>query len=91
VIGIVVLAVAATTARSVALAGFGLDSLVEIAASTVVLWELAGTGEQRQRSALRLIGAAFVVLSAYVASSLCLFSPPATTPGTAPWGSPGPP
>ena len=36
-----VLAVAATAAQSVALAGFGLDSLVEIAASTVVLWELA--------------------------------------------------
>lgn len=37
VVGIVVLAVAAVAARSVALAGFGLDSLVEIGASTVVL------------------------------------------------------
>lgn len=40
VAGIVVLAVAAVTARSVALAGFGLDSLIEIGASTVVIWEL---------------------------------------------------
>jgi hypothetical protein len=59
VVGIVVLGFAAVAARSVALAGFGLDSLVEIGASTVVLWELSGTGQQRQRRALRLIGAAF--------------------------------
>ena len=38
--GIAVLAVTAITARSVALAGFGLDSLIEIGASTVVIWEL---------------------------------------------------
>ena len=44
VAGIVVLAIAAITARSVALAGFGLDSLIEIGASTVVIWELSGTG-----------------------------------------------
>jgi divalent metal cation (Fe/Co/Zn/Cd) transporter len=67
VVGIVVLAVAAIAARSVALAGFGLDSLVEIAASTVVLWELSGTGQPRQRLALRLIGAAFIALAAYIA------------------------
>ena len=36
VVGIVVLAIAAIGARSVALAGFGLDSLIEIGASTVV-------------------------------------------------------
>jgi len=67
VVGIAVLAVAALAARSVALAGFGLDSLVEIGASTVVLWELSGTGEECQRRALRLIGVGFVLLSAYIA------------------------
>ena len=67
VVGIVVLAVAAITARSVALAGFGLDSLVEIGASTVVLWELADASKDRQATALRLIGIAFAVLSLYVA------------------------
>ena len=66
VAGIAVLAVAAVTARSVALAGFGLDSLIETGASTVVLWELAGTGEDRQRRALRLIGGAFLALAAYL-------------------------
>jgi divalent metal cation (Fe/Co/Zn/Cd) transporter len=74
VAGIAVLAVAAVAARSVALAGFGLDSLIEIGASTVVLWELSGTGEDRQRRALRLIGGAFLVLAVYlvVQSSLVL-------------------
>lgn len=60
VIDIVVLA---STARSVALAGFGLDSLIEIGASAVVTWELSGTGETRQRRTLRLIGAAFAALA----------------------------
>jgi divalent metal cation (Fe/Co/Zn/Cd) transporter len=66
VAGIVVLAVAAVTARSVALAGFGLDSLIEIGASTVVIWELSGTGGDRQRRGLRLIGYAFGSLAAYL-------------------------
>jgi divalent metal cation (Fe/Co/Zn/Cd) transporter len=66
VAGIIVLAVAAVAARSVALAGFGLDSLIEIGASTVVLWELSGSGPDRQRRALRLIGGAFVALAAYL-------------------------
>ena len=65
-VGIVVLAVAAVSARSVALAGFGLDSLIEIGASTVVLWELSGTGEARQRLALRLVGMAFAALAIYL-------------------------
>jgi divalent metal cation (Fe/Co/Zn/Cd) transporter len=68
VAGVVVLAIAAVRARSVALAGFGLDSLVEIGASTVVLWELSGEGDLRQRRALRLIGYAFVALALYIAA-----------------------
>lgn len=66
VAGIVVLAVAAVTARSVALAGFGLDSLIEIGASTVVIWELSGSGAGRQRRGLRLIGYAFGALAVYL-------------------------
>jgi divalent metal cation (Fe/Co/Zn/Cd) transporter len=67
VVGIVVLALAAIAARSVALAGFGLDSFIEIGASTVVLWELSGTGEERQRKALRIIGGGFILLAIYLA------------------------
>ena len=66
VVGIVVLAIAALAARSVALAGFGLDSLIEIGASTVVSWELSGSGAHRQRIALRLIGWAFAALACYL-------------------------
>ncbi|GHF35499.1 cation transporter [Streptomyces morookaense] len=66
VIGIVILAIAAITARSVALAGFGLDSLIEIGASTVVIWELSGTGEQRRKRALKLIGIGFALLGLYL-------------------------
>jgi hypothetical protein len=66
VAGVVVLTVAAVTARSVALAGFGLDSLIEIGASTVVIWELSGTGADRQRRGLRLIGYAFAALALYL-------------------------
>jgi divalent metal cation (Fe/Co/Zn/Cd) transporter len=66
VAGIVVLAFAAVSARSVALAGFGLDSLIEIGASTVVIWELSGTGQERQRRGVRLIGYAFAALAVYL-------------------------
>jgi divalent metal cation (Fe/Co/Zn/Cd) transporter len=66
VAGIVVLAIAAVAARSVALAGFGLDSLIEIGASTVVIWELSGTGADRQRPGLRLIGYGFAALAIYL-------------------------
>jgi divalent metal cation (Fe/Co/Zn/Cd) transporter len=66
VVGIVVLGVAAVTARSVALAGFGLDSLIEIGASTVVVWELSGANPERERRALRMIGIAFLALAVYL-------------------------
>ena len=66
VAGIIILAIAAVSARSVALAGFGLDSLIEIGASTVVVWELSGAGQERQRRGLRLIGYAFTALALYL-------------------------
>ena len=66
VAGIAVLAIAAIKARSVALAGFALDSLIEIGASTMVIWELSGTGQDRQRRALHMIGSAFVALAVYL-------------------------
>jgi divalent metal cation (Fe/Co/Zn/Cd) transporter len=50
----------------VALAGFGFDSLIDIGASTVVIWELSGSGAGRQRLGLRLIGYAFGALAVYL-------------------------
>jgi divalent metal cation (Fe/Co/Zn/Cd) transporter len=66
VVGTVVIGAAAIKARSVALAGFGLDSLIEIFASMIVVWQLKGTDERRERTALRCIAAAFVALALYV-------------------------
>lgn len=68
VLGTFVVAWAAIAARSVSLAGFGLDSVIEIGASAVVVWELSGTGAARRGRALRLIGAAFVLLAVYLAA-----------------------
>jgi divalent metal cation (Fe/Co/Zn/Cd) transporter len=81
VVGIVVLAIAAVAARSVALAGFGLDSLIEIGASTVVIWELSGAGEERQRRALRLTGVGFGALAAYLLAQSTLVLPTGFHPG----------
>ena len=82
-VGVVVLAVLAVTSSSVALAGFGLDSFVEIGASTVVLWELSGTGAARQRRALKLIGITFLLLAVYllVQSLLALLTDHHASPG----------
>jgi divalent metal cation (Fe/Co/Zn/Cd) transporter len=86
VVGIVVLAIAAVRAGSVALAGFGLDSLIEIGASTVVLWELADTHQQRQARALRLIGGAFVALAVYLAVQSSVVLALRDHPGHSPLG-----
>jgi divalent metal cation (Fe/Co/Zn/Cd) transporter len=84
--GVIILAIAALRAHSVALAGFGLDSLLEIGASTIVLWELSGTGADRQRRALRLIAAAFLALAAYLTIQTVLVFATEYHPGHSPLG-----
>ncbi|HEY4459300.1 MAG TPA: cobalt transporter [Pseudonocardiaceae bacterium] len=86
VVGIVVLAISSITARSVALAGFGLDSLIEIGASVVVVWELSGTGEGRQHRALRLIGVAFALLAVYLTVQSTVVLATGFHPGHSPVG-----
>jgi divalent metal cation (Fe/Co/Zn/Cd) transporter len=66
VIGSGIIIAAAYFAGSVALAGFGIDSLIEIVASVVVVWQLRGAGKDRERRALRLISVAFLLLAVYV-------------------------
>jgi hypothetical protein len=53
VFGSVLVLAAAAAARSVALAGFGLDSVIEILASAVVVWQLRAQAKHanRRRSA----------------------------------------
>src|SRR5579863_9668402 len=70
VVGVVIVIIAAIAARSVALAGFGLDSLIEIFASVVVIWQLTGINLKRERVALRLIGIAFIMLVIYITGQL---------------------
>jgi len=73
-VGSVLVLVAAAAARSVALAGFGLDSLIEIVASAVVVWQLRGVDKRREQRALRVIGVAFVLLALYIgAQSIYVF------------------
>ena len=68
VVGSALVVVAAVLARSVALAGFGLDSMIEIVASLVVVWQLREmNAAERERRAMRIIGTAFLLLAAYVA------------------------
>jgi divalent metal cation (Fe/Co/Zn/Cd) transporter len=68
VVGTAVVLWAAVVAHSVALAGFGLDSLIEIVASLVVVWQLRGIHLDRERRALAIIGIAFLLLAAYIAA-----------------------
>lgn len=57
-------------AHSLALIAFGLDSLVEVFASIVVIWHMQDAAESattaRRRRALRLVAAAFAVLAVYL-------------------------
>jgi len=89
VVGVVLVLWAAAAARSVALAGFGLDSLIEILASIVVVWQLTGIDANRERRALRLIGAAFFALAIYVLGQsmyvLQLQLRPSPSPGGIAW------
>ena len=55
-------------AASIALVGFGLDSLIELFSAAIVIWQLRGeiTGQDRQTRAIRLIGVTFFALAAYL-------------------------
>jgi divalent metal cation (Fe/Co/Zn/Cd) transporter len=61
---------AGIVAGSVALVGFGADSLIESVAGVVLLWRFAASRESSaaaERRAQRLIGVSFYVLAAYIA------------------------
>lgn len=63
----VIAIVAGTVSGSVALVGFGLDSLVEMSSGLIILWQFRHPlPETRERRALRLIALSFFALAAYV-------------------------
>jgi len=58
---------AGLVAGSVALVGFGLDSVVEVSSGLIILWQFRHSlPETRERLALRLIAISFFALAAYV-------------------------
>jgi len=64
--------IAGISAGSVALVGFGLDSVIEVFSGGVLLWRLradrhTGRREPAEKLALRLVGVGFLALAAYVA------------------------
>ena len=59
-------------AGSVALVGFGLDSLIEVTSGAAVLWRLHQDSnplqrEEAERLTLRIVGSCFLLLAAYIA------------------------
>ena len=64
--------IAGFLAGSIALVGFGLDSVIEISSGAALLWRLRAEAdperrENAERRALRLVGVCFLALAAYVA------------------------
>lgn len=63
--------VAGSIAGSIALVGFGFDSLIEVTSGTVLLWRLHADVDEARRErieaiSLRLVGVCFMVLAVYV-------------------------
>jgi divalent metal cation (Fe/Co/Zn/Cd) transporter len=77
---------AGIVAGSVALTGFGLDSVIELASAVIVIWQLRGetAGQDRDTRAVRLVGVTFFALAAYLTAdgiaSLVTAARPAPSP-----------
>jgi divalent metal cation (Fe/Co/Zn/Cd) transporter len=61
---------AGVIAGSIALLGFGVDSIIESFSGAILLWRLQRykADEKREQLALKLVGISFFVLAAYVAA-----------------------
>src|ERR1700692_926424 len=64
--------IAGLIAGSVSLVGFGLDSMIEVASGTAMLWRLhhdinQSRREQVERTTLRIVGWCFMALALYIA------------------------
>jgi divalent metal cation (Fe/Co/Zn/Cd) transporter len=58
-------------AGSISLVGFGIDSFIEVASAVTLLWRISADEnpqrrEQRERTALRIVGSSFIGLAAYI-------------------------
>lgn len=76
------LVAAAIAARSVTLAGFAADSLIDIFASVIVIGQLKGDADEAgERRGLRRIGLAFGLLAVYVTAQAVV----TVVSGVEPW------
>ncbi len=76
-------------AGSIALIAFGLDSLIEVFASAVVVWhvrDLDDLDPTRNRTALRLISLAFVALGVALFAGATVRLASSARPDESPWG-----
>jgi divalent metal cation (Fe/Co/Zn/Cd) transporter len=69
-------------AGSIALVGFGVDSVIEVSSGAIILWRLFA-GDHREKLALKLVGISLIALALYVGfdavKSLVLREPPEAT------------
>src|SRR5581483_5638065 len=67
--------VSGAMAGSVALVGFGLDSVIETLSAGILLWRFRSDNERRERVARKLVGVCFLLLAVYVGvdSARCLW------------------
>lgn len=87
VVEAVIAITAGVVAGSVALVGFGLDSVVEVSSGLIILWQFRHSmPETRERLALRLMAISFFVLAAYVAVESTRALVLATDPDPSPVG-----
>ena len=64
--------VAGGVAGSISLVGFGIDSFIEVTSGAALLWRMSvdadeARREANERTALRIVGACFLVLATYIA------------------------
>ena len=63
--------IAGAFAGSISLVGFGIDSFIEVASGSVLLWRMSVDAdverrERNERRALKIVGACFLALAAYI-------------------------
>jgi divalent metal cation (Fe/Co/Zn/Cd) transporter len=68
----IVAVVAGAVAGSISLVGFGIDSFIEVTSGAALLWRMSvdedvHRRERNERLALRIVGACFLALAAYIA------------------------
>jgi divalent metal cation (Fe/Co/Zn/Cd) transporter len=85
-VGCWIVLAAAYAARSVALAGFGIDSVIEIVASLIIVWQLKAMNQDKEQLAERLIGTAFLLLADYLTVQSAIVLLTSFHPKTSPLG-----